>query len=180
MRYLLLLACSLFLLACTPGDTLRLGWDASFRFAPPGPTFFVNQMVIITLPDGSEQTLLCTVESGPEKLTVVASTPLGQTLFTATLRRGFTSVEAHLPLPAKADPRALLAAVQLAEWPLEELRKGLGGSLELKEEGPLRTLLKGGRPFLLLRREQVPKAALSLQLPDYRVKAMIIPLEDTP
>jgi len=180
MRHLLLLACSLFLLACTTGDTLRLGWDASFHFAPPGPTFFANQLVIITLPDGSEQTLLCSVESGSESLVVVASTPLGQTLFTASLRNGIATVEAHLPLPSKADPRALLAAVQLAEWPLEELQKGLRGNLELKEEGPLRTLLKGGRPFLLIRRERVPKQALSFELPDSRTKVLILPLEETP
>lgn len=179
MKRLLPVLALLFCLACV-GDTLRLGWDASYRFAPTGPTFFANQLVVVTLPDGSEQSLLCTVESNPDKLTVVASTPLGQTIFTATLRKGITSVEAHLPLPAKADPRMLLAAIQLAEWPLEDVRKGLQGKLELKEEGPLRILLKGGRPFLLVRRERVPKDAVSLEIPEHRVKVMIIPLEAIP
>ncbi|WP_005036023.1 DUF3261 domain-containing protein [Holophaga foetida] len=180
MKRLLLPLALLLCLACASGDRIRLGWDASYRFAPTGPTFFANQLVVVTLPDASEQSFLCTVEAKPDSLAAVASTPLGQTLFTSTLRKGVVSTEAHLPLPAKAKPEMLLAAIQLAEWPVEELRKGLSGDLELKEEGPLRTLLKHGSPFLLIRREQVPKGARSVEAPDYRVKVMIIPLEEAP
>jgi len=164
-------------LACGQGDTLRLGWNASFRLQPPGPAFFANQLVTVTLPDGSEQQLLCTVESGPEALTVVASTTLGQTLFTASLKGGRCMVEKHLPLPSQADPRMLLALVQLAHWPLEPLRQGLQGDLELREDGLTRTLLKGGKPFLRLNREG---RSQTLELPDYQIRARISDLEEAP
>ena len=46
MKRLLLPLALLLCLACASGDRIRLGWDASYRFAPTGPTFFANQLVV--------------------------------------------------------------------------------------------------------------------------------------
>lgn len=167
------------LVACRPPDGVRLGWGSTFRLCAPasGPTLFETQAVEVRLHDGRVERMLTTVENGPERLSVVVSTLLGQTVFTATLEGGRTTVDTRLPLPGTLDPRLLLAAVQLAQWPADALRAGLDPSLTLREEGPTRTLLRKGAVLLVLRRSGT---VVDLDLPTYGIQVRITPLEEAP
>ncbi len=169
----------LFLTACRPPDAVPLTWNRSFQLRPPatGPVLFENQAVEVTLPDGRIERMLTTVENGPERLAVVASTALGQTIFTATLAKGRATADLRLPMPSGVDPRLLLALVQLAQWPTEEVRKGLPSGLELREDGPMRMLLRKGAPLVVLRRSP---GVIDLDAPAHGLKVRITRLEETP
>ncbi len=178
-RLRLLLAAVVLLSACHPPDALPLGWGQRFRLRPPGdgPACFSTSLVELTLPDGRTEALLTTLENRPDRLTVVASSPVGATLFTATLRGGIVELQAPFPLPQGLDPRGVLALVQLVHWPLASLHQGLTPDLELREDDTLRTVRRRGSVLLTLRREG---PVVHLEAPSLRLKARITPLEDSP
>lgn len=174
------------LVACRAPQTgpVRLDRGATFNLRPvgSGPAFFASQQVVFTQADGTEETFLTTVEHTPERLSLVASTPFGQTLFTVQMDAQGTRIDPRLPLPAWLDLRLLPTLVQLANWPLEEVRRGLGKGLALQETGSDRTLLKGTEVLLRLHREgdTAPYRAVELEIPRQKVRVRITTLEDTP
>lgn len=161
---------------------VRLERGAPFTLCPPGagPAFFATQEVVFTPAQGEPETFLTTVESTPERLSLVASTPFGQTLFTVQVGRDGVQVDRRVPLPAWLDLRLLPALVQLAHWPVAALQAGLGRGLTLEEAGPLRTLRKGSRVLLELRREGpgLPCRQVDLRLPERGVQVRITTLEE--
>jgi hypothetical protein len=150
MRKPLTLLLLLFLfLGCRRPDSgaVQLAWGVPFRLCPPesAPDFFVNQEVLFSLPGGGRETLLAAVENRGGALSLVASSPLGQTLFIVRMKSGAVTVDARVPLPGRFDPRLLPALVQFALWPLEAVRTGLGPGGVCVDDGPRRTLLRKGK-----------------------------------
>jgi len=115
-----------------------------FRLCAPeaGPDLSVTQEVVFQFPDGRRETALAAIENRGGKLSLVASTPLGQTLFVIRAQDGEVKVDARIPVPGDMDPRVLPALVQFALWPLEALRAGLGPGARLEQDGHRRTLLR--------------------------------------
>lgn len=162
------------LLGCAP----RLPF--ALRPASEGPKGFKSQDVVFSMPDGSAEHVLTSVENDGKRLTIVASTPLGQTLFVLRAEDGQVGLEARVPLPKAFDPRLLAVLVELSDWPLEAARKGLPAGAELREEGSVRTLLRRGEVLLTLDRRGTapPWKTVTLKLPAQKVEAVITTLED--
>jgi hypothetical protein len=170
MKRLLLLA---LLLAGCSSPELHLAPGVPFRLRPPaeGPTLFVNQEVVFTLPDGKSETALATVENRDGRLIIVAGSPLGQTLMVIKVQGRETTVDARVPIPGDLDPRTLAGLVQLCLWPLDSLRRGLGGpDTAVEQTGSVRTLLRKGRPVWVVTYE--PKRIL-MENPSLRLKVQI-------
>jgi hypothetical protein len=74
--------------------------------------------------------------------------PLGQTLLQARLRDGRVTEDPAAPLAGKLDANLLVALMQLASWPADSVRAGLGDNLVL-EEGPGRRIVRAGQDTIL-------------------------------
>lgn len=176
MRRLLLLA-ALLLAGCRgPGVYLAPGVPFRVRAPEEGPAFFANQEVVFELPDGRRETALATVENRGGHLTVVAATPMGQTLLVLTLKGPAVFTDARIPIPADLDPRALAGLVQFCLWPAESVREGLAGSgATLEEEGPVRRLVRKGRPVWVATREgdAPPYRRILLENPSLRLRVQV-------
>ena len=139
----------LLLAGCRPfgGGAIRLAPGVPFRLCPPeaAPDFFANQELSFSFADGRRETLLAALENRGGVLSLVASTPLGQTLFVVQVKAGVATVDARVPLPSRLDPRALPALVQFALWPVSAVRASLGPGLACTEDGARRSLLRRGR-----------------------------------
>ena len=161
---------------------LLLGRGVPFVLRAPakGPRLFTTQEVLFRLPGGQEELLLTSLENDAEHLSIVCSTPMGMTLFTLQLRGGTLTVDARVPLPKAMDPRFLPALIQLSDWPLEDLRKGLQPDASLEDEGQVRILRRKGRTILTLRREGTapPYRRTILEIPSASMGAVITTLED--
>lgn len=175
---------ALLLVGCRPPATgpLLLGRGVPFALRAPadGPAFFSTQEVRFLMPDGSEELLVTTVENDAERMSIVASTPMGQTLFTIQVHQGTVVIDKRIPLPQRFDPRLLPALIQLASWPLEEARKGLGPGATLEETGEVRELRRKGRTVLTLRREGPAPlfTKITLDIPAASLRAIITTLEE--
>jgi hypothetical protein len=174
MRAALLVLLLAALAGCRPSFPFAL------RSAASGPRYFATQDVVFRLPGGEVQHLLTTVENDGATLTIVASSPLGQTLFILRTTEAGVAVDARVPLPKGFDPALLPTLVQLGDWPLEEVRRGLPPGMELQESGSRRTLLRRGRPFLELDREGQgpPWKVVTLRLPTLGMDATITTLDE--
>lgn len=161
-----------------------LGRGVPFVLRPPseGPKLFTTQEVIFQLPEGREERLLTYMENDSDRLSIVASSPMGQTLFTLQLRQGIVTLDARVPLPKGFDPRLLLALIQIANWPLDDVRKGLKADALIQDEGQVRTLRLKGRTLLTLRREGTapPFREIWMEIPPASIRAVITTLEDLP
>jgi len=131
-----------------PSPEVHLAPGVPFHLCLPreGPPLFLTQEVVFTLPGGGEERAVAVVENRGGLFSVVASSPMGQTLFIVRMEGAELSVDTRIPIPGDLDPRVLPALVQLVLWPAEAVRRGLGPGAELLEEGPKRTLLRKGRP----------------------------------
>lgn len=173
-------------IACRPPKTgpvyLERGVPFTLRAPSAGPAFFSSQQVVFTSAEGQDETLLTTVENTADRLNMVVSTPFGQTLCIVQVTPTGTQVDPRLPLPSWLDLRLLPALVQLANWPLEDLRTGLGTGLELKEEGRSRLLLRKGEIVMRLTFEgaAAPWKTVDVELPQRKVRTRITTLEEAP
>ena len=158
-----------------PGVPFRL------RGAGEGPTLFANQEVVFRLPDGRTETALAALENRDGRLSLVAATPLGQTLLVVTLHGSEVAVDARIPIPGDLDPRTLAALVQVCLWPADSVRRGLlDPGTTLKEDGPTRTLLRKGKAVWIITREGAapPYLRVTLDNPSMRLKVQIRTLEE--
>jgi len=166
----------------SPGGPLYLARGVRFELRAPagGPAFFQSQDVRFQLPGGQEEQLITAVENDAVHTSVVASSPLGLTLFTLQLKDGQVTLDQRVPLPDRFDPRLLPALIQLANWPLEDLQQGLSPGAVLEEEGALRTLRLKGKIVLTLKREgEVPPyGKVSLEIPAHGIRAEITTLQE--
>jgi len=161
-----------------------LGRGVPFVLRPPGegPKLFATQEVVFKLPGGREEVLVTSLENDADHMSIVASSPMGQTLFTLQFRQNTFTLDARVPLPKEFDPRLLAALIQFANWPLDDVRKGLKADAYLQEEDQLRTLRRKGRTVLTLRREgaAAPYRRITLEIPSASILAVITTLEDQP
>jgi hypothetical protein len=153
----MLLLLALLASGCRPpaADVVHLAPGTPFRLCPPeaAPDFFANQEVVFGTRAGRQEILLATIENRAGVLNLVASTPLGQTLFIVRVQSGAVTVDARVPLPDRLDPRLLPALVQFALWPAEAVRAGLDPGTRLEQDGPRRTLWRRGKVVWTVTRE---------------------------
>ena len=177
-QWLLLLA---LLAGCRPPrlPEVYLAPGVRFRLRPAAeaPPMFLTQEVVCRLPGGAEETTVAVLENGPAGFSVVASSPLGQTLFIVRVEGARVRVDARVPVPGDLDPRVLPGLVQFALWPAGAVRRGLGPEVTLVEEGPRRSLLRKGRPVWTATREG---AILLLENPAMQLTVRVRTLEPAP
>lgn len=165
-----------------PAPVVYVAPGVPFRLCPPeaGPDLAVTQEVVFTFPDGRRETTLATLENRAGVLNLVASTPLGQTLFVIRVQGSEAKVDARIPVPGDLDPRVLPALVEFSLWPAEAVRAGLGAGVSLVEDGPRRTLLRKGRVVWTVTREgeAPPYRRLDLDNPAMGLGVRIRTLED--
>jgi len=170
----------LLVLVLLAGCAFRPSLPYVLQPAATGPACFANQEVVFRRPGGETERLLTTVENDGRHLSIVASSPMGQTLFVLRTEGGKATLDARVPLPESFDPNLLPALIQLSDWPLEEARKGLAPGMELREEGPLRTLLRRGKTLLTLDRRgpAPPYRTIHLRVPPMDLEATITTLDE--
>ncbi|HRE17921.1 MAG TPA: DUF3261 domain-containing protein [Rhodocyclaceae bacterium] len=120
--------------ACLPGGdscpTLPGGAPYCLQTAPQH--FATLQKTSIRF--GSQQlTLLTRVESDVKGLRFVGLTPFGQTIMSVSWENGRVHAELPPALQGKLDPAVLLALIQIAQWPAEQVRAGLGPHWNMTE-----------------------------------------------
>ena len=161
---------------------VMLAPEVTFRLCPPetGPAFFALQEMVFTFPGGRRETAVAAIENKDGVLTLVASSLLGQTLFTVQVRGRVALVDARVPLPPQLDPQLLPALVQFALWPAEALRASLEPGTTLEQDGPRRTLLRRGRVVWTVTRDGAapPFRSLVLENPGLCLTVRIRTLED--
>jgi hypothetical protein len=138
------------------GPEVYLAPGVPFLLRPPedGPELFATQEVLFRMPGDRQETALAALENHAGVLTLVASTPMGQTLLTVRLQGPASTVDARIPIPGDLDPRALAGLVQFSLWPAASLRRGLTDpATEIQEQDATRTLLKKGRIIWTATRE---------------------------
>lgn len=179
-----LLLLLLLLAGCRPpaGGDIYLAPRVPFRLCPPEaePDFFATQEVDFLLPGGRREMLLAAVENKAGVLSLVVSTPMGQTLFTVRVQSGTATVDARVPLPGQLDPRLLPALVQFSLWPEQVLRAGLAPGLRLEQDGARRTLLRKDKVvWTVLREGEGPAySGLTLKNPGLGITLRIRALEE--
>jgi hypothetical protein len=131
-----------------------------FRLCPPEaePDFFATQEVVFGFPGGRRELVIAAIENQGGTLNLVASTPMGQTLFSVRVRSDTAAVDTRVPLPGGLDPRVLPALVQFALWPAEAVRASLGPGLRFEQDGTRRTLLRKDKVVWTVTREGAPPA----------------------
>ncbi|MDR3670401.1 MAG: DUF3261 domain-containing protein [Holophaga sp.] len=151
-----------------PGE-VYLAPGVPFRLCLPetGPDFFALQEVTFSFAGGRRETTMAAVENKGGLLSLVVSTPLGQTLFTVQVRGRAVLVDARIPLPPRLDPALLPALVQFSLWPEAAVRDGLEPGISFRQEGPRRTLLRRGQAVWTVTREgaAAPFQSLALESP---------------
>ena len=100
-----------------------LGRGVPFVLRPPseGPKLFTTQEVIFQLPEGREERLLTSMENDSDRLSIVASSPMGQTLFTLQLRQGAVTLDARPTAGVLGKPDATRSVAALAIPPVAGL-----------------------------------------------------------
>ncbi len=147
-----------------------------------GPDLAVTQEVVFQLPDGRRETALAVLQNRAGVMDLVASTPLGQTLLVIHAKGGAVTVDARIPIPGDLDPKALVALVQFALWPLDAVRAGLAPGIRVEEDGSRRILLRRDRVVWTVAREgeAPPFRRLVLENPALGVRVRVRTLEDAP
>lgn len=144
----------------------------SYCLQPPasGPSFSALQQVLIG--EGEQQeTLLARIENGPERLTLVGLTPLGQTVLTLTWD-GKHIAATELPgLQPHINPAMLVAVLQLALWPQDAVRAGLPDNVVWQDDANGGQLLRRGESLLTIHRtgQTAPYETLSIALPSAKL-----------
>ena len=153
-----------------------------FRLCPPRANrdFFVNQEVVFHFPGGRQETAIAVIENKGGTLSLVASTPMGQTLFIVRVKGAEVSVDARIPIPGDLDPRVLPALVEFALWPAEAVRASLGAGIRFEEDGPRRTLWRKDKVVWTVTREgeAPPFRRLVLENPALGMSVVIRTLAD--
>jgi hypothetical protein len=162
--------------------TVQVAPGVPFQLCLPeaGPDFFANQEVRFRFPGGRQETVMAAIENRGGRLNLVASSPMGQTLFVVRMKGAEVAVDTRIPIPGDLDPRVLPALVQFSLWPEEALRPALGQGIRLESDGARRTLLRKGRPVWTVLREgeAPPYRSLLLENPALGMSVQITTLED--
>jgi hypothetical protein len=184
LRPLILLVLAFLSWGCRPPvvTDVYVAPGVPFRLCLPqdGPDLFVTQEVVFTFPGGRKETALAVIENKGGAMSMVASTPMGQTLFTVRVKGRAVAVDARIAIPGDLDPRVLPALVQFALWPSEVVRASLGPGVRFEEDGGRRTLLRKDKVVWTVDREGAapPFKRLTLDNPALGMSVSIRTVED--
>ena len=133
--------------------------------------------------NGRQETMIAQLEVDADGMRLVGMTPFGQKL----LQLGFDnrSVSAEAFAGKGPDPVLLLAVVQLATWPAEQVRVGLGrnNAIDLIDEQTgeqsQRRIVKDGKDIVVIRytRGHPPSGDMLIRLPAAGVEFTITHLD---
>jgi hypothetical protein len=137
----------LVLTGCASGNTVNLapGYTYTLRSPASGPQFTAVQEIVIQAPDGREERLVSQLENDATSMRLAAFTPLGQTLLTVRYDGRSVQTASPMPVPPAFDARFVLALIQLALWPENEVAEGLGVGVTLTSGANAREVQGGGR-----------------------------------
>ena len=145
------------------------------------PPFDVQQKVDVAF-DGRTDTIIAQVEADALGMRFVGTTPFGQKLVQLSFDNDRVMVAASLM--KGLDPILLLGLVQIATWPAESVRAGLGDSALVVDTEGQRRLVKDDSDLVLIKytRGRPPLGDVFIQLPKAGVEFTIINLDvaDTP
>jgi hypothetical protein len=122
-----------------------------------------------------DERLIAQLEVDAAGMRLVGLTPMGQRILEADFDNNVAT--ASSVVGRRFDVRSLLSMVQLAVWPADSVRAGLGEGCEIEESPALRRLLREGMPILEIARIgeppryrrldiHVPNAGFSLAIQD--------------
>lgn len=149
LRWLLL--CSM-LAACIPGNEHcpMLPGGERYCLQKGGATAFAT-LQKTSIHYGQQQiTLLTRIESDDKGLRFVGLSPFGQTLMSVSWENGVLRAQLPPALQGKLDPAALLALIQIAQWPEDQVRAGLGPQWEMTATSNRRRLQLTGQNNTML------------------------------
>lgn len=165
MKPLLALLAALLLSACAqiePGCTaLPLGARYCLQPSSDAAPFSVRQQVTARFKDQREM-LIADIENRSDGLDFVGLTPFGLTVFQVAYDNRNTTA-ARLP-DARLSPELLLGMLQLALWPADAVRRGLGGEAEVQDSPGLRRIFMGDQVLMELRHDNTPPPYSRMQI----------------
>lgn len=146
--------------------------------------FDAQQKVDVTF-DGRRETMIAQLEADADGIRFAGMTPFGQKLLQVSFDNREVSAKTF---PGKGlDPVLLLALVQIATWPAEQVRAGLDGA-EVVDEGidnasnekaAQRRLVADGKDIVVIRytRGRPPAGDMRIELPTAGVEFSITNLD---
>ena len=117
--------------------------------------------------EGEQQaTLLAYIENGPQRLTLVGLTPLGQTVLTLTWDGKHIAADGPPGAWPLINPAVLVAVLQFALWPRDAVRAGLPDDVVWEDGAEGGQLIRRGESLLTIRRTgpAAPYDTLSIAL----------------
>ncbi len=138
--------------------------------------FDVQQKVDVVV-DGRQEALIVQLEVDGYGMRFVGMTLFGQKLVQLNFDNDRVTVE--MALIKGLDPILLLAMVQVAIWPGERVRAGLGGPVFVDDAEGQRRLVKDGGDLVLIKyaRGRPPLGDMSIHLPWAGVECTIVSLD---
>ncbi|MCB5188044.1 DUF3261 domain-containing protein [Methylobacillus caricis] len=112
------------------------------------PVFETQQQVDISFKDKHES-MIASIENDAAGLDFVGLTLFGQKIM--HLRYDNQQASALLSPDKRLDPALMLALLQLALWPADSVRTGLGTSMELEDSGTYRRISSGNKLLMDIR-----------------------------
>jgi hypothetical protein len=172
----------LVLSACNSGDPrctkLPGGGGYCLQATSALPSFEVQQKVE-TLFNGQHETLIVELEVDLDNMRFVGLTPFGQKM----LQMSYDNRVVSAPLlpDARIDPVLMLAMLQLALWPVEEVRSGLDEGLVIVESSRQRQLMMNGKMVMLVSYTgaPVPYGDMHIEFPSAGLKLDIKTLDSS-
>ena len=140
------------------------------------PPFDVQQMVEVVF-DGRRETMVAQLEVDAAGMRFVGATPFGQALMQLDFDNQAVTARS---LPGKGpDPALLLALVQIAGWPADSVRTGLGDAAVVVDTAGQRRLLVNDKEIVTVTYAHglPPFADMRIQLPAAAVEFSIVNLD---
>lgn len=176
---LMMFAAVLTLAACGERDSrcAELPWGGRYCLQPTTAIapFEAQQKVEVSF-NGRHETMIVDIEADTNGLQFVGLTPFGHKLVQVSYDNREAKA-ATLP-DARLDPALLVALLQLALWPADAVRAGLGAPLVLEEGGGQRRILANDKLVLDINYADVlvPHRRLHLALPSAGLELNVVTL----
>jgi hypothetical protein len=131
--------------ACSPGNPrcarIPGGGTYCLQASAAVPPFEVQQKIEFTF-NGRRETMIVELEVDADGMRFAGLTPFGQKLVQASFDN--REVRAAVLPDKRLDPALLLALLQLALWPADSVRAGLGTAVVVEESTGQRRVLDNG------------------------------------
>ena len=176
------LAAVLAIAACARPDPRCASLPGGGRYClqPTGAIapFEAQQKVEASFGDGRRETMIVELETDANGMRFAALTPFGHKILEMAYDNGAASAAAGPD--SRLDPALAMAMLQLALWPADAVRAGLGEGLLLEESGRQRRILSGGEVLMSVNwvGDAVPYRRLVIALPAARLTLEVETLPD--